>query len=193
MKSASKILFAIGLILNFVSPVFAQDFSADITETTQAGTYNGKIFAAKDKVRLETPESIMISRQDKDIIWMVLPNQKAYLEEPFDTSHIISAGGNLSNEVERRLVGSETINGKETDKYHVIFEMLGKKIGVFQWVDKATIEPVKTQAEDGSWTIEYRNLVKAPQPDSLFEIPAGYQKLEAPALPTGMSSMGSPY
>jgi outer membrane lipoprotein-sorting protein len=195
MRTGLKLLSAGCFIFSllFAGLAFAEDFSANIVQTTQKGTYNGKIFAAKDKVRLETMDGIMIGRTDTRKILMIMPNQKSYMEVPFDTSHILSAGGTLSNEVERHLLGSETINGKETEKYHVVFEMLGNKNGVFQWVDKATMEPVKTQSQDGSWTIEYSNLVKGPQPNSLFEAPEGYQKLEAPALPQDASPMNSLY
>lgn len=40
--------------------------------------------------------------------------------------------------------------------------------------------PVKTAAVDGSWTQEYRNIKMGPQPNSLFEVPSGCKKLQAP-------------
>jgi hypothetical protein len=44
---------------------------------------------------------------------------------------------------------------------------------------------VKKQDENGTWTVEFENIHLGPQDPSLFEIPAGYQKMEMPAgMPT---------
>ena len=44
--------------------------------------------------------------------------------------------------------------------------------------------PVKTAALDNSWEMEFKNIRTGSQPESLFEVPAGYKKLS-----TGMPSM----
>ena len=43
--------------------------------------------------------------------------------------------------------------------------------------------PVKTAAVDGSWSQELKNIKMGSQSDSLFELPAGYQKMQMPQLP----------
>lgn len=55
-----------------------------------------------------------------------------------------------------------------------------------QWVATDIHFPIKTAAIDGSWSMEYRNIRMGPKPDSLFEIPKGYQKTTVPARPGGM-------
>jgi hypothetical protein len=47
---------------------------------------------------------------------------------------------------------------------------------------------LKTQAEDGSWIMEYRNIRQEAPSASLFEIPQGYQKLAMPMA--GLPGMG---
>jgi hypothetical protein len=55
-----------------------------------------------------------------------------------------------------------------------------------QWWATDINFPVKTAADDGSWVMEYRDINIGSQPDSLFDIPSGYQKLSIPGLPGGM-------
>ena len=56
----------------------------------------------------------------------------------------------------------------------------GKKNSFMLWIANDLGLPVKTAAEDGSWSQEYKNIVIGPQPYELFEIPAGYQKFSMP-------------
>ena len=44
--------------------------------------------------------------------------------------------------------------------------------------------PIKSESKSGRDTsiTEYRNIKEGPQADSLFEIPAGYQKFALPSL-----------
>jgi hypothetical protein len=46
---------------------------------------------------------------------------------------------------------------------------------MYQWISKGIAMPVKMAAVDNSWIVEYKNIKTGKQPDSLFEIPAGYQ------------------
>ena len=47
------------------------------------------------------------------------------------------------------------------------------------------VAPVKTAAADGSWTVEYKNIDRGSQADSLFEVPAGFQKTAMPGMGAG--------
>ncbi len=62
-----------------------------------------------------------------------------------------------------------------------------KKLGVLtQWFSEKLGFAVKTQTKDSKGkinsTIEYQNIKQGVQPDSLFEIPSGYQKLGIPSF-----------
>lgn len=178
LEKMVKLLFGVAVILStFLSgAALAQDFSADMVSTTKDGTFTGKIFVSKDKTRVEVPESVTITRMDKKVMWMLMPSEKMYMEQPFDPRNVTATSEGVSGEIERKLIGQETVNGKIASKYKVTYEVEGVRDAVFQWIDTASSIPVKTEAADGSWTMEYKNLKIGAQPDSLFEIPAGYQK-----------------
>lgn len=186
MKYRINLLFSIIVVLSFcfASIASAQEFSADMVSTTKDGKFTGKIFAAKDKVRVEVPESITITRMDKNVMWMLMPSEKMYMEHPFDPRNVTATSEKVSGEIERKLIGQETVDGKMTTKYRVTYEAEGVKETIFQWIDNASRIPVKTAAVDGSWMMEYKNLKIGAQPDSLFEIPAEYQKFsyEMPSM-----------
>jgi hypothetical protein len=81
-------------------------------------------------------------------------------------------------------LAKKPIDGKKTDKYRIVHETAGKEQTIFQWITDTGL-PVKSAAVNGSWVLEYKNLKTGKQPDTLFEIPAGYQKfsLGVPAMP----------
>lgn len=156
--------------------VMAEDFSADIVSTTKEGTFKGKIFVSQDKVRMEISESISITRMDKQVIWILMPVEKIYMEQPFDPGKVVATSEKINGEIERKLIGQETIDGRMTDKYQIVYNANGKTETMFQWLAVGLSIPVKTAAADNSWTTEYKNIKTGKQPDSLFEIPAEYQK-----------------
>ena len=157
--------------------VHADGFSADMVSTTPQGSFQGKICVDNDKIRMEFPLGITISRMDKKMAYMLMPEQKMYMEQPFDSKSFQSTKEKLEGEIERKLVGTDTVDGKPTKKYLVTFESEKVKGSVYQWMMEGMNFPAKTAAVDGSWTMEYKNIKIGAQPAELFEIPAGYTKM----------------
>jgi hypothetical protein len=187
-KRISFICFGIALIVVFLPQVllFAQEFSADLINTTQLGSSQGKIFVRQGKVRLEFPETITVTRMDKKVVWVLIPAQKIYMEQPFDPSNLIVTTKKMDNEVSREVVGVEVIDGKMATKYKVVYkDALGKDEVILIWVAEGLDIPLKTAAEDSSWVMEYRNIKTTSPDDSLFEIPADYQKISMQLPPMG--------
>ena len=85
-------------------------------------------------------------------------------------------------------MGSETVDGRPAQKFKITYTQNGRQESVYQWVGDSEI-PLKIQALDGSWSVEYKTLSMAPQSDSLFEVPDGYQKFTMPVMPAGTSGM----
>ena len=164
-------------VLFFYCRLLAEDFSADVTSTTKAGTFNGKIYASKDKFRMDTPESTTITRLDKQTMWILIPAQKSYMEQPVDANSVITSAEKIAGEIDRMLVAEEVIRGKKANKYKITYNLGKGDESIYQWLIPGSNIPVKTAAVDGSWSMEYNNIVAAVQPDSLFELPSGYQKL----------------
>jgi hypothetical protein len=72
-------------------------------------------------------------------------------------------------------IGTEMINGRNTEKWELITTMAGKPLTVYVWLDYQWHFIVKQETPGMSG--ELINIKEAPQPLSLFEIPAGYQKM----------------
>lgn len=161
----------------------ALDFSADMVNTSKGGVFKGKIFMAKDKSRMETDDAVTITRLDKKVVWILMPKDKMYMEQPFDPAQAAAtkaSTGKMDNEIERKLLGKEKIDGRMAEKFQVVYQQDGKKESVYQWIVPDIKIPVKLAAADNSWTMEYKNIKTSKQPDSLFEVPAGYEKFAMP-------------
>jgi hypothetical protein len=61
----------------------------------------------------------------------------------------------------------------------------------FWWVGLATKAPVRLAADDGSFTLDWKNYKAGPQDPALFEPPKDYQTVEAPNIP-GLPGGGIP-
>jgi outer membrane lipoprotein-sorting protein len=53
------------------------------------------------------------------------------------------------------------------------------------WISEKLNFPIKTEMEgsSGSMSMEYKNIQEKKIPDSLFNVPAGYQKMSMPSMP----------
>jgi hypothetical protein len=153
----------------------AQEFSADMVSREGKKIVNAKIYVSKDNVRMEMPESVMIIRRDKNLSWMLMPADKMYMEHPVDMSSSPKVAKEFDGEIERVAMGTEAVDGAPAEKFKVTYAEKGKNVSVYQWLRAGQI-PVKVEAVDGSWGMEYKNLKTGPQSGNLFEPPADYQK-----------------
>lgn len=180
-----KLRFLLLLISLFFSGnvAVASDFSADMISNTKEGTIQGKVFFTKEKMRMDTAGISTITRLDKNTVWMLMPNDKKYMELPLRPETIVIGKDKVTGEIERQLLGKETIDGKITDKYRIVYELGSSRQTILTWVITDLDIPIKTVAEDGSWSVEYKDIMVGTQPASLFEIPSGYQKVDMSSLP----------
>lgn len=172
-----------------VAQVLAQGFSADMISTANGQTMTAKIYASEYKSRVETADSIIISRPDKKVAWILMPSQKQYMEQEFDPSKMAASARDVAGEIERVNMGKETVGGVAADKYKVTYDFNGVTNSLYQWIDPSKDLPVKSAAVDGSWTVEYKNIRVGSQPDSLFELPDGYSKFSMPDMNKMMGDM----
>ncbi len=185
-KAIAIVLF----VFLFAGTVSAIEFSAD-TITTFKGEQQtkGKMYYKPDRFRMDMKvheEMIVITRIDKKVVWNIMTEEKMYMEMPFDRKNKPKVEEKFAGEIDRKELGRETIDGHPTIKYLITYTVDNKKDQVYQWMATDINFPVKTSAVDGSWTQEFRNVKIAAQPDSLFEVPAGYQKFQ---MPGGMNMM----
>ena len=179
------------LALLICSASFAINFSADQTVYGKnMPQMSSKLYFGDNKFRVESSvsgmTSIMITRTDKKVSWMIMPGQKMYSENKIDPKQLVATGNKMPNE-KREKLGRENVNGINCDKYKVTYKDSNVSSSVYIWQSSDGI-PVKTQAIDGSWTSEMKNISKGAINASLFEIPAGYSKM--PSMGDGMGMPG---
>lgn len=168
------------------------EFSADMTTTDAKGKVaTGKIFIKgyqkiRQEISAEGQTSVTILRLDKKVSWTLMPeNQYLEVAMPFDTQHPEDSG----IEYETTEIGNETINGYDCKVTQYTYKQ--KKYGILiQWVSTKLNFAIKSQSKNAKGkvtnTIEYTNIKTSAQPDSLFEIPSGYQKMGLPFKLPGM-------
>lgn len=174
-------VLVLGAMLWFsVASAFALEFSAEQKTRKGAQSMTGKIYFQPDRWRVEmaSPDGpkVAIHRLDKAVTWLLLPN-RTYVELPLRIDQLPQIGAKVEGEVGRRLVGTDQVGGRKTEKYEVTVEAQGRKEIVYQWVAIDIKMPMKTTSADGSWESAYSYVTLGPQPAHLFEIPAGYTKV----------------
>lgn len=181
MKRSYLVLgISILLLLMFSGIAMAQGFSADIVSKAGDQVFTGKIYVAKDKMRMDTDMSISITRLDRRVIWILMPQEKMYMEKQLSPQTIIPGKDAMTDEVETTLLGTETVNGYLANKYRVIIKGKENTSSHLQWLTVDAGFPVRMAAEDGSWSQDYKNLVMNEPAAAVFEIPAGYTKFSMP-------------
>ena len=181
---------ALGTVLLLAaSLVQAAEFTA--TMVTKAGGVEipGKIYVKENKVRNEVQAggqtSIHILRPDKKVVWIIIPQQKAYVEMPIThTAQQKMLPLTEDQKAKMKKVGTETINGYTCDKYETTMSHQGKPMQVFTWVATDLGVPIKIVSEDGSFSMEYKDIKPGQVADSLFDVPQDYKKMQLPfAMP----------
>jgi outer membrane lipoprotein-sorting protein len=154
------------------------EFSAELSMIVSSNmTATGKVFVKGPKRRNEMVmfdhPATSIVRHDKQVVWILLPNNQ-YRQVPlhFDPLHPTS-----ETPYDTQELGTEKVNGYECKKLLLTFKEPAKG-SVLQWFAPALNAPIRFEVKnkDGKVvnTTEYKNIKPGPQPDSLFEIPAGY-------------------
>lgn len=186
-KIVTAMLF-IGSALIFAGTSMAIEFSADMVMTAEGHKMTGKMFAKGDLSRMEmTSEGqrmITIARSDKKVIWNLMPEENIYMEMPLNPKQMPKT--EIKGEIDRKLVGSETIDGRPTNKYLITYKDGTATEKVYQWWATDINFPVKTVDVNNTWAQEFKNVKVGSQPNSLFEVPKGYQKMQIPGMPSNM-------
>jgi hypothetical protein len=168
------------------------EYTAEIVTTGKdiPGAIVTKYAMDGDKVRsemnMEGQNMISIIRPDKKVIYMIMPAQKMYMETPLQDTPKSPGIPDFKEQAEKfkkgeglETVGKETINGVACTKYK---SGTGETVS-FIWISESTGHPVRVAAANGSYQADWKNL-KVGKPDaSLFEPPAGYQKMGFPGMP----------
>lgn len=156
------------------------EFSADFVDSSGA---TGKMYMSKGRMRTDTKmgpvTSITIFDMAKKTGYSIMPAQKMYMEmkmpENAPTANATSTGNPCATAAMTCKQGaSEMVNGRSATKW----EITSGGTTTSTWIDDKLKIPVKTEAAGHTW--ELKNIQEGSQPDSLFELPAGYKKMAMP-------------
>ena len=123
---------------------------------------------------------------DSEVIFSLLHDQKMYMEIPPEQSgwneyEARACGGYEKGEK----LGSETLNGRATEKWRCTGQTAlpegEQPSDATVWYDPELEFEIKT-VEDNGKIFEIRDVKVGAQDASMFEIPAGYQKLDMNAM-----------
>ena len=192
----------VAVVLTAAFAIAQAEFSADVVDTSKGDAAKAKIYFGKDKIRFEPankdPRSgggAFIMNLATQTSTVLMEQQHMYMEMPAKTTSQRSGynffrTGDVENACADWMaqswnkggtchkVGNETVNGRNTVKYDGTNS--NGEAGTI-WIDPKLRFPVKWVGKNG--TGELRSIQEGSQPSSLFEVPAGYNKLD-------MSNMG---
>jgi hypothetical protein len=184
----------------------AQDFSADVVKQNGNQEFK-KIYSSKNKVRFELeprneamgPTALIVDETESK--WILLMAQRQMYMDSMPRAMKSSAlyqfwhvdDVNDACPQWKRLaeqegthekwgsctkIGPDTVNGRSTVKYEGVSSNGVKNT---YWVDTKLHCVIKTDGGAGGG-LELRNIQEGDQPASLFEVPAGYTKMDMGAM-----------
>ena len=195
-RSVARISCFLSLIF-FAGFALAQaEFSAEIVDLQKAGSSPVKVYFIKDKMRAETQGGgprgggAIIVNFTTQMSTVLMTQQHMYMEMPaqnqsqrlgytfFAAGDVENACGDWQRSVRTQggschKVGSESVNGRSTVKYETV--NTNGDVHHF-WLDPKLRFPVKWDGKNNSG--ELRNIQEGAQPASLFEVPAGFTKMD---------------
>ncbi len=204
-KIIIQLFLVVLLALSAYAATFKQpekDYSADFTmkitqrQSGETMTIPGKVYYSKGKERRETEmmghKSISIRRDDKNLIWTLMPGQRMYMQHSLDEQQRNDPTAAIHDgDIELKKLGREKVNGIMTDKYKMrVTDPKTKPMEGFIWLSKENV-PIRVEGtsqesgEEGHFVIDTTNLKFGHQVGSLFEIPVGYQRMQMPAFGGG--------
>jgi outer membrane lipoprotein-sorting protein len=197
MMNRAVVYAAILIVLSFFAvtafgadPGAFKNYSADMETTSAQGSFTSRIFFKDGKMRMEGTQgskSINIIRPDKKVIWMLMLASKTYMEIPLDMSKedIQSKLRDPNIKTDKEFVANEVVDKHPAKKYHLTITTNGKKEKsgyIWEATDLSNFV-VKYQSEDKKITTTWKNIKTGSVADSVFELPAGYKKMDMPAMP----------
>ncbi|MGA9392731.1 MAG: hypothetical protein WBV69_20045 [Candidatus Sulfotelmatobacter sp.] len=192
-------IFGFFAVILVASVALAQtEFSAEIVDLEKPGTTTAKLYFGKDKLRIESQNSgarsggALIMNLATQTSTVLMPQQHMYMDMPAQSQaqrlgYTFFQTGDVENACSDWLklasnkggschkIGDESVNGRDTVKYEST--NANGETNQF-WLDPKLRFPIKWQGKNNG---ELQNIKEGSQPSSLFEVPAGFTKMEIPA------------
>ncbi len=207
MQSIRKFVVVIALLSGvfaynaLAQAMFPQPFTADMSMKVKNGeTMTGKYYVGTNKMRMD----MNAHGQDVSTIvdpgtktsYMLMHSQKMYMEMKAGQQNMMQRGPKMPDlksydpsnpcandpNVTCKNEGSETVNGRNTDKWVLTDKKNGQVTTA--WVDKKLHFPIRTTSSEGT-QMDLTNVQEGAPPASTFDIPAGYRKFDVGAMMGG--------
>lgn len=174
------------LLIMFSCICFAQ-FTADMVTTESGVTVTNKFYSENPFYRMdieeEGQEGYVIVNRTEGVTKVVMPAEQMYME--MSSTGMMSMSNDVFQSIEKQkeqyetnLVGSESINGYECEKYEVLID--GSVVSTY-WQSADIEYPIKVvSGANSEMVMELKNITEGDVDDSMFQIPDGYTKMDMP-------------
>jgi len=126
--------------------------------------------AGRPAVKWETS----VSHQGKTM------NSTQWVDKERGPAFILRQEASDGQTMERELVGKETVDGRQTEKWKIVMTQPGgHSVTTSEWYDPELKIAVK-QEFPGGMVSEIKDIRVGKQPDQMFSVPAGYQRISMP-------------
>ena len=164
----------------------AAEFAGQTFTQERQATVVGKIYVKEGNLRQEFIDdkghTITILRPDKKLVWVILPQERTYMEIPLKPKWPGQFIQIPPDAKQKRLVGNERVLGYDAEKYEVTVTGRDGLEKQTYWVAAKLGLPIKMEIPARKFLMEYRNITERSLADRLFEIPTGYKKVSVPPL-----------
>ena len=157
-------------------------FQADYVQIIDNEEHTGKYSAGPEGIRMEGEmdgeEHLVIINFSRGLTWVVMEEEKVYYEMPLGPdAHEDFARVCPELTQEETMVGTETVNGRNVQKWHC--EKWDGSVDKV-WYDTRLRMPVK--AEENGDVFELRNIEETDLPADTFKVPEGYERITIPGM-----------
>ncbi|WP_447978761.1 hypothetical protein [Candidatus Nitrospira bockiana] len=176
--------FLVLFLLTAAAPAAALEFSAEQITRIDGHVRKATIYYRDDRWRLEHndpgPVQVTIVREDKQVIWLLLPRLKHFKAVPFAPEHEPKVTARMDGEIAREPVGTEVLDGHPTTLYEVTTQEGAERrtYVYYQWLAEDIQFPLKLARKDDGWVVEYRHVGFRPLSDSLFQLPRSFSPFD---------------
>jgi len=215
MRKAAVVMFSALLLPQFMAAQALpqlKPFSADMEFTSNRGAsamheMSGKVYVNQDHMRMDMNGGpaggmVTITNFATKTTDMLMQAQRMYMEFNSDQGMTGRRPGMAPNikpvadpnnpcagdsGMTCKNLGVEEVNGRPCDHW----QMTDKNGRVFNsWIDQKLHFPIKSVTPDTTWQLT--NIKEGEPEASLFEVPAGYRKMDMSQMMQGMQGMHPP-
>lgn len=183
-----KNVAVLAMLFLLSSSAFAQ-FTADMVTTEGDVSRTGKFYVENPFYRMDMEENgqqmFVVVNNETKTTKVFMPSEKMYMEMKSDDMKSLSNDVFQSLEAQKekyetKLIGKETVNGYECEKYQVMMD--GSPVSTY-WQSSEIEYPIKVvSGQNQNMVMELKNIEKGDVDDAMFKVPAGYTKMEMPGM-----------